>query len=128
MILSRALVAVVDDDESVRKALSRLLRSADTRVVTYAGAEEYLEAANTNPADCLVLDVHMPGMNGLALQAELAQHEPGIPIIFITAQDDADLRAKALAGGASGYFVKPFNEEALIESIQTAIAGKPRSE
>ena len=120
MILHEPKVFVVDDDASVRVALGRLVRSAGLAVETFASAESLLE---TWPSDagCLILDVQMPGLSGLELQQELAALGSIVPIIFITAHDDLDARTQALKRGAAAFFEKPFDDEALITAIHTAI-------
>ena len=125
---AKAVVAVVDDDASVRKSLGRLLRSAEFEAVTFAGAEEYLEIMGAKPPSCLVLDVYMPGMNGLSLQAELANRDCRIPIIFITAHDDAALREQALAAGAAAYLIKPFSDSEFIDVVEAAMTRGPGGE
>lgn len=113
---TRATVAVVDDDESVRSALRRLLRSVGLGVRVFASAEDFL-GAGTPPPDCLVLDVCMPGLGGLSLQERLAGEGRPIPIVFITGRDDERARRAALARGAVGYLKKPFDDECLLEAV-----------
>jgi FixJ family two-component response regulator len=116
-----ALVAIVDDDESVRDAVGSLFRSMGFRTELFAGGEEFLAAPNLREFSCLILDVQMPGMNGLELQLRLAAASHPIPIIFITAFGDESVRARALRGGAVSFLTKPFNEDALLGAVQSAI-------
>jgi FixJ family two-component response regulator len=115
------LISVVDDDESVRDALQALVRSVGLGVMVFASAEEFLTSGRVPDTDCLILDVRMPGMNGLELQRHLAANHFGIPIIFITAHGDAESRQRALNNGAVDYLFKPFSEEALLNAIDAAL-------
>ncbi len=114
-------VFVVDDDASVRVALGRLMRSAGLEVETFASAEDLLEAWPSGPSGCLILDVQLPGLSGLELQSKLAALGSTVPIIFITAHDDPDGRTQALNDGAAGFLEKPFDDEALLAAIHTAL-------
>ncbi len=115
------LISVVDDDESVRESLSGLIRSVGFGVLVFASAEELLTSDRLPDTDCLILDVRMPGMNGLELQRQLAASHMSIPVIFITAHGDEETRVRALNGGAVDYLLKPFSEEALLNAINTAL-------
>jgi len=121
------LISVVDDDESVRESLQALVRSVGFGVMVFASAEEFLTSGRLADTDCLILDVRMPGMNGLELQRHLAANNFAIPIIFITAHGDDESRKRALANGAADYLFKPFSEEALLNAIDAALKsnGKP---
>lgn len=119
-------IFVIDDDRSVRRALSRLVRAAGMEVQTFAGAEEYVETAQTDP-DCLVVDVCMPGMGGLQLQQWLSARGRLVPIVFITSHEDEFARRAALAGGAIAFLQKPFDETALLDAIASALATSGRS-
>jgi FixJ family two-component response regulator len=127
MHLSDVHVALVDDDESVRKAVGRLLRSACRDVRVYASGYELLEDLASHLPDCVVLDMYMPAMNGLDVQAALAQRCPGLPVVFITAHDDAVAEQRALDAGASAFLHKPFTEQHLLKAIATAAAALPRA-
>ena len=116
-----ALVAIVDDDESVRDAVGSLFRSMGFRTQPFAGGKEFLAAPNLREFSCLILDVQMPGMDGLELQLRLAAASHPIPIIFVTAYADEKARARALRGGAVSFLAKPFSEDALLEAVQSAI-------
>ena len=121
------VIAVIDDDASVRRALQRLLQSAGFAVDTFSTAREFLEADCWAQTGCLVLDVHLPGMSGYQLQEHLAASGVVIPIVFITAYDDASTRERVERSGAVGYLRKPFDQETLIEAIRRAI-GQDASE
>lgn len=121
------IVSVVDDDESVCKALRRLLRSFGLNVETFATAEEFLARAGGEAPGCLILDVSMPGMSGLELQQRLNSADRRIPIVFITAHEDPQARLEALAGGAVDFLFKPFDEQALLSAVSQAL-GKDREE
>ncbi len=113
-------VFVIDDDESVRKAVRRLIQSAGLTARTFASAEDFLDAAPPSP-DCLILDVRMPGgLGGLELQRRLAGCGSRIPIVFITAHEDAQTRDGALAAGAVAFLVKPFDDQELLDAVARA--------
>ena len=114
-------VLVVDDDASVRVALRRLIRSAGFAVETFASAEDLLETWPSDTSGCLIVDVQMPGLSGLELQTKLAASGSTVPIIFITAHDDPNVRSRALNGGATDFLEKPFDDEELIAAIHTAL-------
>ena len=115
------LISVVDDDDSVRESLRGLIRSVGFAAAVFASAEEFLNSDHLRNTDCLILDVRMPGMNGLELQRRLAASHMSIPVIFITAHGDEEVRSRALTGGAVDYLLKPFSEEALLNAINTAL-------
>jgi len=118
-------VSIVDDDESVREAINSLLRSVGLQAQVFASAEEFLNSGYQNHAGCLILDVRMPGMNGLQLQEQLVSAECDIPIIFITAHvSDTQARTRALQSGAVDFLIKPFSEEALLNDVYTALRSK----
>jgi FixJ family two-component response regulator len=117
----RPRVAVVDDDLSVRKALERLLRAAGFDAVTFASAHEFFYSLEAQHPDCLVLDLHMPGMNGLEVQRRLGQTGVRIPVVVITGHDEPQTRAQCLSAGATDYLCKPLNDEALLAAIQRAM-------
>lgn len=115
------VIGVVDDDASILRALTRLLGAAGFTVKTFRSAEEFLALEHPESIDCLLLDIHMSGLSGFDLQERLvAQHIP-IPIIFITAHDDAPTRERARKSGAVAYLRKPFDEHALIGAIEKAL-------
>ena len=124
MSRSNPTVAVIDDDASVRRALGRLLRSAGLSVEAFATAEAFLGAPARPPPACLVLDVRLPGLSGLELQARLAAEGRRIPIVFITAYEDGQARRQALAAGALEFLAKPFDEGALLNALAVALGQK----
>jgi FixJ family two-component response regulator len=115
------LISIVDDDESVREALCGLLRSVGFAVNAFASAEEFLASDQLGSADCLVLDVRMPGMGGLELQRQLVANHYKIPVILITAHEEEGMRARALSGGVEAVLIKPFSEEAILNAIHSAV-------
>jgi len=115
------LVAIVDDDDSMRSALQGLLKSAEMTAQSFASAEEFLKSGQHRQTACLIADIRMPGMSGLELQAKLNAERCRIPIIFITAHGDEKMRLQALRGGAVEFMAKPFNDEALLESVRAAL-------
>ena len=117
-------VAVVDDDEAVRAALSNLLASLDLGVATFASAEEFLASPACRESACLITDVQMPGMSGLDLQRHLASEGNRIPVILITAFPQDRLRQQAEAEGAFGFFAKPFDGRLMIDCIERALTAK----
>lgn len=119
----RALVAVVDDDESVRESLPDLLAELGFATRAFASAEEFLASGSLDQTKCLILDIAMPGMTGLDLQQQLNDRERKIPIIFITAQKDGAVRDRALEQGAVSFLFKPFSDTALLEALSKAVRG-----
>lgn len=117
-------VAVVDDDRSVGKALCRLLRTAGIEARAFESAASFLESLREQQPDCLVLDVQMPGMNGLELQQRLKDIAVSLPIIMITGRDEASINAICMAMGASTYLRKPLNDDDLLDAVDRAIAGR----
>ena len=115
------VLSLVDDDASVRKATGRLIQSFGFTVEVFASGEEFLCFGSLCITSCLVLDVQMPGMNGLQLQSHLAAAGYRIPIIFITAYQDEEIRTQALEAGAVAFLTKPFGEEALLKGIRSAL-------
>jgi FixJ family two-component response regulator len=116
-----ALVGIVDDDESVRNSISSLLRSAGYRTLMFESAEAFLESERIGDADGLVLDVKMPGLSGIELQRRLIELKHMVPIVFVTAHADDEIREVALAQGATAFFAKPFNDEALLSALGSAV-------
>jgi FixJ family two-component response regulator len=117
----RSIVMIVDDDDSLRRAARRLIRSYGFAVDTFASAEEFLASGRLEETACLVLDVRMPGLSGLDLQDRLKGMGYAFPIIFITAIADNDSRTQAITAGASGYLIKPFDEDELLTCIKDAL-------
>jgi FixJ family two-component response regulator len=122
MTSASSMVFVVDDDQSVREALSSLIRSIGLDVETYASAHEYLRRPPQQSPACLVLDVRMPGLSGLDLQRELARQGREIPIIFVTAHGDIPMTVKAMKAGAAEFLSKPFRDQDLLDAICQALA------
>lgn len=115
------IIAVIDDDESVRIALKELLRSVGLPARTFESAEDFLKSGQQQHTGCLIADIRMPGMSGLELQAKLNAERCRIPTIFITAHGDEKMRMQALRAGAVEFLAKPFDEEALLERVRTAL-------
>jgi FixJ family two-component response regulator len=120
-VSERTLVSVVDDDESVRESLPDLLREFGYAVEAFSSAEEFLASDSVAETKSLILDIAMPRMSGLDLQIELKRREQEIPIIFITAQNDDAVRARALAAGAVAVLFKPFSDTVLLEALHSAL-------
>jgi FixJ family two-component response regulator len=121
---SNPLIAIVDDDESVCRAMKRLVRSLGMAADAFTSGQEFIDRVVTTPSfqpDCVVLDVQMPGMNGLEVQERLASTGNPLPIIFITAHDEAGVRDRALAAGAVAFLRKPFNDELFIKKLRVAL-------
>ena len=115
-------VFVVDDDAAVRKSLVRLLKSAGYRAESFASADEFIECRKRNPLPgCALVDIQMPGIDGLQLQRELINSTHEIPIIFITGHGDIPSSVKAMKAGAVDFFSKPFNDEDLLQAIREAL-------
>lgn len=117
------LVAIVDDDRSVQRALKDLMESAGLSASCFGSAEEFLESEQRNHTASLVTDVRMPGMSGLELQAKLKAEGSRIPIIFITAHGDVKMKMQALNAGAVEFLSKPFDDEVLLEKVRAALNG-----
>ena len=120
----RTLIAVVDDDESVRESLPDLLREFGFAVLAFASAEELLASGCVGEAHCLILDIAMPGMSGPDLQRELLRRRQTVPIVFITAHGDEAIRPRMLEQGAVECLFKPFSDTALLGAIQAALQVK----
>ncbi|MBI5386540.1 MAG: response regulator [Verrucomicrobia bacterium] len=116
----KLFIAIVDDDPSVLKGLARLLRSHGCAVGPFASGHDFLKSLAAAKPDCLILDVQMPEMNGLELQARLAALRVALPVIFITAHKDEATRQLALRGGAAAYLHKPVSDEPLWAAISAA--------
>jgi FixJ family two-component response regulator len=117
---TRACIGIVDDDASILRALQRLLGAAGFTVQTFASGEELLASQQLDRFQCLVLDVHLTGLSGFDVQERLNEARRFIPIVFITAHDDAATRARARQSGAALYLRKPFEKEALLGAIRRA--------
>jgi FixJ family two-component response regulator len=117
-----ARVFVVDDDVSVLVALSRLMRAAGLQVETFGTAADLLSADRLTDADCLVLDVHLPDLGGLELQAKLTALALDVPIVFITGRGDIPMSVRAMKAGAVEFLTKPFDDQQLLDAIAQAVA------
>jgi FixJ family two-component response regulator len=116
------LVAIVDDDESVRSALQGLMKAVGLRAQAFTSAEEFLNSGQQHNTACLIADIRMHGMSGLDLQARLNSEHRRIPIIFITAHGDTNMRMQALRAGAVEFLAKPFSDDVLLEHVKAALA------
>jgi len=114
------LISIVDDDESVRRTTKLLVESFGYRAAVFESAESFLKSDQLYDTSCLVVDIQMPGMNGLQLQSHLAAEGCFIPIIFITAYGDQESRRRALQAGAVAFLDKPFSDEQLLKNIRSA--------
>jgi FixJ family two-component response regulator len=121
MTESKPTIFVIDDDASIRKSLSRLLRSAGHTTETFASAEEFLSREHFNGIGCLLLDVQMPGLSGMDLQEELNKVDYHMPIIFITGHGDIPMSVEAMKKGAVDFLTKPFDDKELLQAIEKAI-------
>lgn len=115
------VIAIVDDDESVRDALQGLMKQAGLPALAFASAEEFLDAGERAHTACLIADIRLPGMSGLELQSKLNTDHQRIPIIFITANGEEKMRMQALRAGAVEFLTKPVDDEALLESVRAAL-------
>ena len=115
------LIAVVDDDESVRNAVSGVLRSVGLKSQTYPSAEDFLRSGQQSETACLITDVQMPGMSGLELQTKLATEGHRIPVIFISAYGNPRLRDQALRLGAVQFLDKPFDDDMLLDIVREVV-------
>jgi FixJ family two-component response regulator len=115
------LVAIVDDDESVQRALQDLIESDGLSALCFASAEQFLDSEARNKAACLIADIRMPGLSGLELQAKLKAERCRIPVVFITAHGDAELRIHAMREGAVQFLSKPFDDTVLLEIVHAAL-------
>jgi FixJ family two-component response regulator len=121
MTHAEPIVFVVDDDVSIRESLEHLFRCEGWHAETFASASEFLAAPRPSVPSCLVLDVSMPGLNGLELQKRVANDRPGMPIVFITAHGNIPMSVKAMKAGAVEFLTKPFTEEVLLAAIRQAL-------
>ena len=125
----QSLVAVVDDDVSVRESLESFIRSAGLRARVFASAEEFLKSPDSHNTACLLLDLQLPGMNGNELHRNLLANGNATPVIFVTAHvSDEEARRQALSDGAVAYLSKPFEEAELLEAIETALRRNVKQE
>ena len=114
-------IAIVDDDESVQSALQDLIESEGLSALCFGSAEQFLDSGARDQAACLIADIRMPGMSGLELQAKLKAERCRIPIIFITAHGDAEMRTRAIRDGAVEFLSKPFDDAVILEVVHSAL-------
>ena len=119
---------VVDDDASVRRALARLLHSAGYQTETFASAEGFLAQSRFDAPGCIILDVRMPGLNGLELQQALAAADRQLPIVFITGHGDVPMSVRAMKAGAEDFLPKPFDDEELLKAVARALNKSQREQ
>ena len=119
--MAKNLISVVDDDESIRRTTKLLIESFDLRAAVFESAEIFLNSGELKDTACLVLDIQMPGMNGLELQSRLASLGFTVPIVFITAYDDEESRGRAMRAGAAAFLGKPFSDEQLLQTVRSAL-------
>jgi FixJ family two-component response regulator len=117
----RPLISIVDDDEALRGSLEDLIQSVGFRVQGFSSAEAFLRSNQVQTTHCLILDVRMPGMTGLGLQRDLRSESADLPIIFITAYENPDVRAQVIEAGAVAFLYKPFYEEDMLDAINAAL-------
>ena len=115
------MVAVIEDDESYRVAVQRLLKSEGLSVESFGSAEDFLNSGQQHETGCLIADIRMPGMSGLELQSKLNSDHCPIPTIFMTAHGDESIRMQAMRGGAVRFLTKPFDGETLLEAVRVAL-------
>ena len=121
----------MDDEEPIRKALQRLMRSAGLDAISFASGADFLTSLEGSVPDCLILDLHMPGLNGFEVQTRLTQTHQALPVIVITGHDQPEGKTRVLAAGAAAYLRKPVDAEALLDAITSSITaaaetGRPR--
>jgi FixJ family two-component response regulator len=124
--MARNLISVVDDDESIRRTTTLLIESFGFRAAAFESADFFLRSSQMSDTACLIVDVQMPGMNGLQLQTHLAAKGCGIPIIFITAYDNKESRRRAIQAGAAAFLSKPFSDEQLLQTLRSALKEEVR--
>jgi len=125
-IAAKNLISIVDDDESIRRTTTRLIESFGFQATAFESAERFLGSGQLRDTACLIVDVQMPGMNGLQLQSQLAAVGCRIPIVFITAYDDKESYRRAMQAGAIAFLGKPFGDEQLLQTIHSALGGQKR--
>jgi FixJ family two-component response regulator len=119
--MTRGLISIVDDDESIRRTTTFLVESFGFRAAAFESAENFLKSGELHETSCVIVDVQMPAMNGFELQSELAAAGYAIPIIFVTAYEDKESRGRAMQAGAVAFLSKPFSDEQLIQTVRSAL-------
>jgi FixJ family two-component response regulator len=119
------MIAIVDDEESVRKALSRLIRAAGYAVEAFSSGTDFLQSMADRPPQCVVLDLRMPHFSGLQVQQALAKSAASLPVVVVTGDDSPDSRTRALAQGARAYLRKPVDDAMLLDALQSALVPQP---
>jgi FixJ family two-component response regulator len=119
--MTRGLISVVDDDESIRRTTTFLIESFGFRAAAFESAESFLKSGQLHDTSCLIVDVQMPGMNGLELQSQLAAAGYDIPIVFMTAYENKVSRQQAMQAGAVAFLAKPFGDEQLLQTVRLAL-------
>jgi FixJ family two-component response regulator len=119
------MIAIVDDDESFRRATASFIRSLGYAAAAFGSAQAFLESDRINDTDCVISDVQMPGMTGIELQGRLIAQGHHLPVIFVTAYPEVKTRGRALAAGAVGYLDKPFSDRTLIACLNEALSVRP---
>jgi FixJ family two-component response regulator len=122
---TKPIIYIVDDDESVLRAMKRLILSMHMDVETFASGREFLDSDYRDQNACLIVDVKLPGISGMELQQKLVGKGSKLPVIFVTAFDNEETRDQAKKVGAAGYFQKPVDDQALLDSIQWALSSQP---
>jgi FixJ family two-component response regulator len=115
------LIAIVDDDRGMRRSLERLLKSAGFRAEVFISAEHYLASGNHEETGCIILDIGLPGMNGFELERRLTTEYHRLPIVFVSARDEPEIRDEAAHAGAVAFLGKPFDENVLLDAVYSAL-------
>jgi FixJ family two-component response regulator len=122
----RPLIVIIDDEESVRRALTRLMLSAGYQSLSFASGSEFFESLGTNQPDCVILDVHMPGMSGFDIQSRLRDEKSLMLVVIITGNDTPESQERGMRRGAAAYLRKPVDDQVLLDAIAAAIASKTK--
>jgi FixJ family two-component response regulator len=125
MLTTRPVIAVLDDEPEMRKALRRLLTSRGFRVEEYERGEDLLAAVDSHLPDCLLLDLHMPGINGFDVLEALRSRQIPLPVVVITGRDESDTAARVRAAGISAYLKKPIDRDVLLSAMEAAMTHSP---
>ncbi|RUX06480.1 MAG: response regulator [Mesorhizobium sp.] len=128
MATANPIIAIVDDDDSVRRALKRLLFSLSYESIAFSSGEAFLESLEITMPSCVLLDLHMPGLNGLQVIEAMRSRNKNIPVIVITANPQPEMRKRSIAAGAVAYLSKPLGREGMLSAIQSTIADRRSDE